>query len=136
MKAELSADGSTIIVSIPMQFRRRGGRTTIIAPEGLDMPAPKTTRDDSLARLVVKAHRWLRLIESGKFASIKELADRENLDDSYVARILRLTLLAPDIVEAILDNKQPNVLTVRELMRPFPVLWTEQREQWGMAKSA
>jgi hypothetical protein len=135
MKAEMSKDGSTIIVSIPMQFRRRGGRTTIIAPEGMDMPPmPKAARDDSLVKLVVKAHRWLRMMESGKFASIKELADHEQIDDSYVARVLRLTLLAPDIVEAILDNQHPDVLTVRELMRPFPVLWTEQRDRWGIAQ--
>jgi hypothetical protein len=133
MKAELSKDGSTIIVSIPMNFRRRGGRTTIIAPEGMNLPTPRAARDDSLAKLVVKAHRWLRLIEAGRFASIKELADYERIDDSYVARILRLTLLAPDIVEAILDNRQPDVLTVRELMRPFPVLWEEQMRRWGVA---
>ncbi|MEO5349958.1 MAG: hypothetical protein H7836_09950 [Magnetococcus sp. YQC-3] len=95
---------------------------------------PKAARDDSLVKLVVKAHRWLRMMESGKFASIKELADHERIDDSYVARVLRLTLLAPDIVEAILDNQHPDVLTVRELMRPFPVLWTEQRERWGIAQ--
>ncbi|MBF0141817.1 MAG: hypothetical protein HQL74_16280 [Magnetococcales bacterium] len=131
MKAELSKDGNTIVVTIPMNFRRRGGRTTIVAPEGMEMP--KTPRDDSLVKLLVKAHRWLRLIESGNFASIKDLAEHERIDGSYVARVLRLTLLAPDIKEAILDDKHPDMLTVRELAKPFPVLWEEQRVMWGMA---
>ncbi|MBF0098959.1 MAG: hypothetical protein HQM04_13760 [Magnetococcales bacterium] len=131
MQAELSKDGKTIIVSIPMQLRRRGGRTTIIAPEGMEA-APKPPREDGLVKLVVRAHRWLRLLEERKFLSIRELAESEKIDASYVAKILRLTLLAPDIVEAILDNKHPDVLTWRELSRPFPVEWGEQRRLWGI----
>lgn len=128
MKAELSKDGKIITVTIPMKFGRRGGRKMIIAPDG-SLPLP---RDDSLARLLAKAHRWLKQMEEGKVGSIKELAERENLNDSYVAKVLRLPLLAPDIVKLILDNQQPDIMTWRELSRPFPADWMEQREQWGI----
>ncbi|MBF0190258.1 MAG: hypothetical protein HQL99_03790 [Magnetococcales bacterium] len=131
MKAEMSKDGKIIVVTIPMVLRRRGGRTMIIAPEGMAV-APSSPRDDALLNLVVRAHRWLRQMEGGKFGSIKELAVNEKLDVSYIARILRLTLLAPDIVEAILDGRQPDVLTWRELRHPFPMDWEQQRERWGM----
>ena len=131
MKATMSEDGNTIVVSIPVVWRRRGGRKLIIAPDGMEM-APPAPRDDTLARLVAKAYHWLRLLESGKVANISELAEREKLDNSYVSRVLRLTLLAPDIVVAILDGRQPDVLTWRELAKGFPVLWEEQRGMWGV----
>ncbi|MBF0421117.1 MAG: hypothetical protein HQL78_13250 [Magnetococcales bacterium] len=127
--AELSRDGKEIIVSIPICLKRRGGRKLIIAPEGTEMPPP---RDDTLAKLVVKAHKWLRLFENGKFTSIRAIAEQEKVDESYAAKVLNLTLLAPDIVEAILDDRQPDVMTWRELRKPFPSLWTEQRERWGI----
>lgn len=131
MKAELSKDGKEIIVTIPWEIRRRGGRKLIIAPEGMEteMPPP---RDETLAKLVAKAHRWLKLMESGRFASIRALAEHEKIDESYVGKVLQLTLLAPDIIEMILDGKQPDCLTWRELAKPFPVIWTEQRERWGI----
>ncbi|MBF0178055.1 MAG: hypothetical protein HQL63_14595 [Magnetococcales bacterium] len=132
MKAELSQDGTTIIITIPMNLRKRGGRKRIMAPDGMDsMPMPQ--RDDTLARLMAKAHRWLRDMEAGRIGSIRTLAERENLDDSYVAKVLRLTLLAPDIVKVILDGNQPDVMTWRELAKPFPAEWAQQREQWGIA---
>ncbi|MEO5334751.1 MAG: hypothetical protein H7839_22270 [Magnetococcus sp. YQC-5] len=128
MKAELSRDG-TIIVSIPMQMRRRGGRTLIIAPEGMAMAPP---REDTLAKLVVRAHHWLKLLEGKQFASVRELAAYKKTDASYMAKILRLTLLAPDIIELILDGRQPDIMTWEELRKSFPMLWSEQRERWGI----
>ena len=78
-----------------------------------------------------RAHRWLKMLESGKVASMKELAEMEKLDGSYVSRILRLTLLAPDIIRSILDGRQPESLTLADLMEPLPMLWREQRERLG-----
>ena len=127
-RAELSRDGKEIIVTIPVCLKRRGGRKLIIAPEGTEIPPP---RDDTLARLVAKAHKWLRMLESGKAPSIRAIAEQEKIDESYVAKVLRLTLLAPDIIEAILDDRQPDVMTWRELARPFPMEWPKQREIWG-----
>ena len=75
------------------------------------------------------------MLESGEVASVKELAKQEKIDDSYVARVLRLTLLAPDIVEAILNGCQPDGMSYRELAKPFPVEWDGQREKWGFCVS-
>lgn len=128
--AELSQDGKEIIVTIPWAMRRRGGRKLIIAPEGMEEEPP---REETLAKLVAKAHRWIRLLEGGKISSFRAIAEQEKLDESYVGKVLCLTLLAPDIVEMILDGRQPDVMTWRELRRPFPVEWERQRERWGVS---
>lgn len=131
MKTELSPDGSTIIITIPMYLQKRGGRKRVMAPNGMEeLPLPE--RDYTLAKLVAKAHRWLKALETGRARSIRALAEQEQLDDSYVAKVLRLTLLAPDLVEAILDGRQPEVLTWRELAKPFPMEWELQRAGWGV----
>lgn len=90
------------------------------------------TRDETLAKLVVKAHKWLKMMESGQYASIRALAEHEEIDESYLARVLRLTLLAPSIVEAIMDGCHPDCLTCRELKKPFSSDWSEQRERWSV----
>jgi hypothetical protein len=131
MKAEMSPDGKIITVTIPMKLGKRGGRKMIIAPDGQQLP-PELPVDDSMARLVAKAHVWLKILENGGIGSIKALAEKENLDHSYVAKVLRLTLLSPDIVKLILDNQQPDIMTWRELSRQFPSEWSEQRERWGI----
>ncbi|MBF0186036.1 MAG: hypothetical protein HQM06_16825 [Magnetococcales bacterium] len=131
MSAEWSQDKKEIIVSIPMELKRRGGRKSIIMPDGVDLPSVPA-KDETLAKLVAKAHLWLRQLESGKVATISELADRENLDNSYVAKVMRLTLLAPDIVVMILDGKQPEAMTWRELAKGIPMEWPNQRRLWGI----
>ncbi|MGE3904657.1 MAG: hypothetical protein AB7F36_01805 [Reyranellaceae bacterium] len=81
-----------------------------------------------MVKAIARAHRWKRLMESGRFASVTELAEAEKINQSYLCRVLRLTLLAPDIVEAILDGRQPAEMTLAALMAPFPVGWPEQVE--------
>jgi hypothetical protein len=103
-----------------------------VAPPGMDS-VPSLQRDCSLALLVAKAHRWLKDLEEGRARSIQELALLEKLDPSYLSKVLRLTLLAPDIVVLILAGKQPDVMTWKRLSRPFPMEWAEQRERWGIA---
>ena len=75
--------------------------------------------------------RWLKLLETGVYATIDEMAAAEKINASYVCRVLRLTLLAPDIVEAILDGRQPPEVTLAGLMRPFPAGWGEQLRSVG-----
>ena len=101
----LSPDGSTITVFLPMAWRRRGGRKVIVAPPGCDDWAPPPKIDRALVKALARAHRWQRLLESGAYGTLAELADAERISRSYVSRILRLTLLAPDIVERILDGR-------------------------------
>ncbi len=85
------------------------------------------TADTTLLKALARAFRWRRMMETGRFATINELAAAEKINSSYVPRLLRLTLLAPDIVEAILDGRQPEGMTLPGLMEPFPVEWVEQR---------
>ena len=83
--------------------------------------------DTTLVKALARAFRWRRMMEAGRFATIDELAAAEKINSSYVSRLLRLTLLAPDIVEAILDGRQPEGITLPRLMDPFPVEWERQR---------
>jgi len=125
--AETTLDGNTLVVRIPMRFQRRGGRKRIVAPDGSELaPATKPQPDGTLVKALVRAHRWQAMLEEGRFASVRELADKERVSLSYISRILRLTLLAPDIVERILDGCSAPQLV--ELMQPFPVAWERQRE--------
>jgi hypothetical protein len=72
------------------------------------------------------AHRWKRLLKEGRYGSLAELAKAERIDRSYLGKMLRLTLLAPDIVEAILDGRQPTDIGLPELLGPIPSMWEEQ----------
>ncbi len=126
-------DGETLTLRIPMRFQRHGGRKLIIAPDGeADWVLAPTGPDNTLIRALGRAHRWKRLIENDTYGSIKELATAEKVNDSYVGRILRLTLLAPDIVEAILNGRQPKILQLKDLMRHVPTEWAKQRRSIGI----
>ena len=127
-EARLSADGSTITVFVPMTWRRRGGRNVIVAPPGCEDWAPPPRIDSTLVKALARAHRWQRMLESGEYGTLAEMADAERISRSYVSRILRLTLLAPDIVERILDGRPTAGLP--QLLRPFPVEWERQRERF------
>ena len=124
----LSPDGSTITVFLPMAWRRRGGRKVIVAPAGCDDWAPPPKIDNALVKALARAHRWRRMLEEGRFGTLADLADAERISRSYVCRVLRLTLLAPDIVERILDGRQAPQLA--DLMQPFPVEWQGQSERF------
>jgi hypothetical protein len=124
----LSPDGCTITVFVPMRWRRRGGRKLIVAPPGCDDWAPPPKVDNSLIRALARAHRWQRMLDEGRFASVRELAQAERVSHSYISRILRLTLLAPDIVERMLDGRGAPQLA--QLMKPFPLEWERQRQRF------
>jgi hypothetical protein len=128
-RAGLEVD--TLTIRIPMRLQRRGGRKLIMTPEGAAMPTSKPRPDDTLIKALFRAHRWRRRIESGKAKSITDLSEQEGVTDAYVCRLLPLTCLAPDIVEAILDGRQPKGLRLAELLGNGPVSWEEQRGKWG-----
>ena len=92
-----------------------------------DRVRPEHTPDSTLVKALARAFRWKRMLESGEFATIAELVEREGIAPSYMTRVLRLTLLAPDIVEAILDGKPGPVVTLAKLMEPPALGWDEQR---------
>ena len=123
----VSKDGRTVTVRIPVQFRQRAGRKQILTPPGSVPWSPAPRVDHSLLKAVVRAYRWREMLETGEYASAAELAKAEKVNDSYVSRILRLTLLAPDIIEAIVDGTQPPTMQVEDLLKPLPTEWKRQR---------
>jgi len=116
----------TLTIRVPFRIVKRGGRKEMQLPEGA--PQPRRT-DNTLVKALARAFRWKRMLESGEFATITELAQREELALSYMTRVLRLTLLAPEIVTSILDGKQGPEVTLARLMEPFSPDWYEQRVQ-------
>ena len=118
----------TITVSVPFAIRKRGGRKLVITPDGMTTSqAPRTRIDSALLKALARGFRWRKLLETGDFSTIEEIAEAENINPSYVSRVLRMTLLAPDIVEAILAGRQPGGLTMARAMKPFSSQWSSQR---------
>ncbi len=113
----------TVTLQVPFRVVKRGGRKEMQMPEGTTQPR---RTDSALVKALARAFRWKRMLESGEFATSAELAEREGIAPSYMTRVLRLTLLAPDIVEAILDGKQGPKVTLARVLEPFPVEWEEQ----------
>ena len=125
---ETTLDGTTLVVRIPMRFQCRGGRKRIVARDGSELaPVNKPQADGALVKALARAWRWQRMLDEGRFASVRELAEAERVGHSYVSRILRLSLLAPDVFEHILDGRRAPELA--QLMQPFPVAWEMQRER-------
>jgi hypothetical protein len=130
-------DGSTITVRIPMAWKRHGGRKVIIAPDGGDAWAPAKPRpDEMLIRALGRAHRWKSLLEERRYRSAGELAEAEGVTRSFVNRLMRLALLAPDIQEAILDGRQPKGMQLEELTGTVPSGWEGQRASVGVRPAA
>ncbi len=116
-----------LTVRVPLAVRKqRGGRKLMVAP-ATTTNRGSSAADTTLVKAVARAFRWRRMIEAGRFGTIDELAAAEKINSSYVSRLLRLTLLAPDIVDAILNGQQPEGMTLPGLMEPFPVEWNAQR---------
>lgn len=132
----LSEDESGIQVHIPMKMKRRGGRKEIIVPQSLQSVMPsRPVYQEALVIALARGHRWKEMLESGKYGSVTELATAIGADRSYVARLLRFTLLAPDIVEAILDGREPSGFPIGKLIGRMPASWEEQREKYGFRKA-
>ncbi|MGI3213040.1 hypothetical protein ACROSR_18245 [Roseovarius tibetensis] len=116
----------TMTLHVPFRITKRGGRKEMQLPEGA---TPSRRTDSTLVKALARAFRWKRMLESGEFTTIAELAEREGIAPSYMTRVLRLTLLAPDIVEAILDGKEGPEVTLARVLEPLPLVWKEQH-QW------
>ena len=122
----MTAAAQMLTVRVALAVRKpRGGRKLILTPCGM-APRGSTAADTTLVKALARAFRWRRMLETGRYGTIDELAAAEKINSSYVSRLLRLTLLAPDIVEAILDGRQPEGMTLPRLMEPFPVEWERQ----------
>ena len=122
------SEAASITVRVPLAIRHRPGRAAVVTPvrDGGEAAIP-TRADPALVKALARAHRWKRLLESGRCGSLAELAAAEKIDRSYLGKTLRPTLLAPDIVEAILDGRQSCALALPVLPKSVPSLWDEQR---------
>lgn len=123
----VTRDDDTITVHVPITFNKCGGRKQIVLPDGTSSWAPPRARvDNTMVKAIARGFRWRKLLEAGVHTTIEDIARAEKISASYVSRILRLTLLAPAIVEAILDGRQEQKITLAVLMKPFPVEWERQ----------
>ena len=121
MKALDTTDQTTVTVHVPMTFTVRGGRKTILSDA---VPAPPQPRiDNALLKALARAHRWRRMIESGEYGSITDLARAEGVNQSYACRILRLSLLAPSIVTTILNGRLDSDVMLKQLMAHQEIEW-------------
>ncbi len=121
----------TLSVHVPFTFRKYGGRKQVLTSNGEPAAIEKARVDSTLVKALARAFRWKKILESGRFATITELAEHENLALTYMTRVLRLSLLEPGIVEAILDGRQGAEITLAALLEPFPVAWEGQIEQFS-----
>lgn len=126
----LPGDGRTVTVRVPISIRRRGGRKLVLAPNGASLSTAPVYRrvDSAMVKAVARAFRWREMLESGNHATVREIAIAEKINESYVGRVLRLTLLAPDIVEAILNGRQSDNITLERLMKKSPIEWPNQAD--------
>lgn len=123
------AENGNLHIHVPLQIRKMQGRKQIIAPHALDgeiSNAPEPTQP-ALIQALARAFAWVELIESGQVKSIAALARALDVDGSYAARILKLTTLAPNIIQAILNGEEPDGLSLAKLTQTFPEDWEEQR---------
>lgn len=122
---------TSITVRVPLKIRRRPGRKTVVSPVyfGSDDNVIPTRADPALVRALARAFRCQRLLDEGRYASITEMAAAEKIERGYLGSLMRLTLLAPRVVEAILDGRAPDGVALPALLEPFPDLWECQRER-------
>jgi hypothetical protein len=121
---------TSVTVSVPLTIRRRGGRKQIIGPDGAvarqgggGAGVVPVNGDPALIKALARGFRWRRMLEEGRYASISEMAKAEGVERGYVGSLLRLTLLAPEMVEAILDGRQSEGVTLPALLEGVPVGW-------------
>ena len=121
------SEAASITVRVPLAIRRRPGRKTVVMPVREGGEVLPTRADPAVVKALARAHRWQRLLDEGRYASISEMATAEQIERGYLGSLLRLTLLAPDIVEAMLDGRQRGGVELPVLLRPLPQDWVRQR---------
>jgi hypothetical protein len=126
-KTLVAADRRAVTIRIPISIRKCGGRKLVLAPDGTSDSTRGRRIDNAMVKAIARAFRWREMLESGIHATIAEIAVAEKINESYVGRVLRLNLLAPDIVEAIMSGRQPAKLQLESLLKRFSVAWQEQR---------
>ena len=130
---EYQSQGSAVTF-VPLTIKRSHTRKLLIAPPGQEDAKVRSSFDLPMIRTIGKAFYWQKLLDSGEVANATDLARQLKLEPGWVAEVLRLTRLAPDIVQAILDGRQPrhlNLHAIRGRQADVPVDWDEQRRLLG-----
>ena len=127
-KSNVIDNGRSVTVRVPISFRRRGGRKLVLAPDGAKLATAPAYRqvDNAMIKAIARAFRWREMLENGEYATLREIAVTESINESYVGRVLRLTLLNPGLIEQILNGTQPASMYLDRLMRPVPAIWKQQ----------
>jgi hypothetical protein len=123
----MSEADASITGRVPLAIRRAGRKTVVTPVWDGGATAIPTRADPALVKALARGHRWKRILEKGRYASISEMAKVEKVERGYLGTLLQLTLLAPDIVEAILDGRQPDRMGLPTLMEPLSLEWNRQR---------
>ena len=133
-KPKQKPEDRSVTVRVPILIRKRGGRRLVLAPDGTDVTSLSVPRriDNAIVKAIARAFRWRQLLENGTYATIAEIAAAERINESYVGRVLRLTLLAPSLVEEILKGQQPAAIQLHSLTNRFPVEWQAQFRTFGL----
>jgi hypothetical protein len=131
-ESEVTASDGSIVLNVPITLRQRSGRR-VVTLNGSRCESSERTRTGAtpLQLALARGHRWLRMLEAGEVSSIREIAQSDGADHSYVAKHINLTLLAPDIVAAILEDALPDGVRLSALLTNSPVLWEDQRSALG-----
>ena len=124
-KIEILENGN-VKLTIPMSFRHWNGRKRIIVPDDSEKLV------DPLVLNLARAFRWQELIDSGTYSNAIELARAVGKDTAYVARTVRLTLLAPEIIHAILHGTLKKSISMETLRKSWPETWEEQKKYFGL----
>ena len=124
-KVEILENGN-VKITIPMSFRSCAGRKRIVTPDS------ETSFTDPIITNLARAFRWQALIDSGKFSNVHELARAIGKDDGYVSRIIRLTLLSPEIIHAIIAGTLEKDIGIEQLKQAMPLMWDDQKKMFGM----
>jgi hypothetical protein len=124
------SEAASITVRVPLKIGRKAGQKTVVIPvkaEGDD--TVRTIADPALVKAMARAFRYQKLLDEGRYASITEMAGAERIERGYLGSLLRLTLLAPGLVEAILDGRDGGGVALAELLEPFSGDWMSQKDR-------
>ncbi|MDE0724361.1 MAG: hypothetical protein OSB62_06635 [Alphaproteobacteria bacterium] len=132
MSLQLKENEQKIVVHIPMALKTWGGKKVIVGPTGQDLRKldRETRKDEKLIKALGRAYKWHKWLETGKCSSAEDISQIENINKSYIIKIMRLMKLSPKIIEAVLDGRQPDNFGLSSVEHSFPMLWSEQEQKF------
>ncbi len=137
MNLQYHAEDQKIIVRIPINLRRWGGKKVLVGPQGQDLRRIdlEVRKDEKLLKALGRAYRWHKMIAIGQYQSVSDLAEAENINKSYLQRMMRLMLLSPRIIDAVLNGQQPEGFALTDVEKAFSPVWSEQEKKFGFVQS-